>query len=383
MSFLLLMALLSSLRISDDLLLTMERIRHIRLESSLKVEWKTKKAFQHYLQEKIQEEFPEKKQKVWEAFLKALGLMPQSTDLSAILLKLYSSYAAGLYDPELKTMFLIQGFGLPENLRFMKEFFGNFLPSSVADFFLAHEIVHALQDQQFNLQRYLPKLLSTDQKLARMAVVEGDATLMQFFYLLEKLGLQEASLDAWTKNLALSMESLSLEPFHENSFFLSVMLFPYTHGLPFVTRAYQEKGMDGLDRLYTQPPLSTEQILHPEKYPDELPLPMADWEPPKEAFEADTLGEFFIRNYFQFKKLKDATELAEGWANDRVYLFTSPFAFAWKTVWDSPSEAKEFADGLKRFLPEEKIFQSNQKVCLYHNLPAASLSSFQRYCKKK
>jgi hypothetical protein len=100
-------------------------------------------------------------------------------------------------------------------------------------------------------------------------------------------------------------------------------------------------------------PVSTEQILHPERYANhDMPtdLRFGGASPDTVRFE-DNLGEFEIRLLFQ-QHLGDeaaAIRLAEGWDGDR-YQVLGPRgeALVWYTVWDDAESAARFAEGLQR-----------------------------------
>jgi hypothetical protein len=136
--------------------------------------------------------------------------------------------------------------------------------------------------------------------------------------------------------------------------------FPATAGLLFVLDAYQRGGWDGVDALYENPPDSTEQILHVDKYlSDEGPVTVdlptglaaamgSGW---TEAFQ-DTYGEFGIRQWLR-QVVGDVVSSdaaadvgSAGWAGDRIAFLEGPddaFAVAMVTEWDTPEDADQFA----------------------------------------
>src|SRR4029453_9039671 len=109
---------------------------------------------------------------------------------------------------------------------------------------------------------------------------------------------------------------------------------------------------------FTNPPASTEQVLHPEKYaaheaPVDVTLPSdlaakmgAGWSKGLE----DTLGEFQLKVWLDQVAAGNGapspTEAAAGWGGDRVMLLDGPSgarAIALKTAWDTPADAQQFA----------------------------------------
>jgi hypothetical protein len=134
-----------------------------------------------------------------------------------------------------------------------------------------------------------------------------------------------------------------------------LMLFPYQQGANFVASLQKEGGWPAVDKAYAQPPVSTEQILHPSKYqagekPQDVPLPDlvsglgADWT----EVDDDVLGELEIMAYLsQYAGADVASRAAEGWGGDHYAVLRQKdggYAVAILTKWDSPKDATEFFD---------------------------------------
>jgi hypothetical protein len=185
--------------------------------------------------------------------LELLGAIPEGSDLAAIERDALSSQVVGLYDPETKEL-LVELSG-----------------SADADelITLAHELEHALADQRLNLA--LPKgHTAADRALARLAVVEGDATLTMSRYALAELGLAELS--------ALGEGSLpGARAFDELPDYVQrSLLFPYLEGLRLVCYRWLKGGWAAVDRLYTRPPASSDQVMFPVRYGDGPPTDPRD-----------------------------------------------------------------------------------------------------------
>jgi hypothetical protein len=135
-----------------------------------------------------------------------------------------------------------------------------------------------------------------------------------------------------------------------------IMVVPYLQGEVFVRYILEQEGQEGLDALFTDPPESMEQILHPERLTPYLDDPSIISDPdlssalPGWELEAsDTLGELLISLMFELKtgRGEPAAGVADGWDGDRMNTWRSPsgdLAYAWVTVWDDEDEAKEFFD---------------------------------------
>lgn len=269
---------------------------------------------------------------------KALGLIPADASLRDLELQLLSSQVIGLYDPRTKRMSVRSvsgGLGVVEQITF------------------AHEFDHALQDQHFDLSNLgIDQRDQGDRSLARLALVEGDATILMSDWAQTALTpgqllayLSQADLSAQTAQLAKLPAALRAE-----------LLFPYTSGVTFVKGLETTGGWDAVNQAFARPPDSTEQILHPEKYvARELPVTVAVPADLATRLGAgwtvqyqDTFGEFWLRTWLQSAGGLDpatAAGAADGWGGDRVVLVADgdAFALAIETVWDTPADAAAFA----------------------------------------
>ena len=290
----------------------------------------------------------------WEAERKAMvqwGLIVPDFRLKEFVLDLLTEQAAGYYDPKQQTFFI-----------------ADWLPELVQKPVMAHELVHAIQDQHYELQRNFDLVKDqTDLTLARKALIEGDATAVMLVYLLEPLGLHmedlpdlEMLLQAGGSLLGDQFQVYARAPL----ILRQQLLFPYVHGLAFVKAALARSGWEGLQRIYQHPPVSTEQIMHPEKYfaeppvlPSEVTLrvPADALSPSWEKLKRDVLGEFLLSVILQqFLPEDEARQSAAGWRGDRYELFEQPdsgrLLLVCVTAWDTPEEAAEFFQSYKKLL---------------------------------
>ncbi len=266
--------------------------------------------------------------------LAVFDFVPEDFDLERVLLDLYSTQILGMYDDEEDTFFVVSegDFDLLDRLTF------------------AHEFVHALQDEHYDLEGFVDEdKLSDDQMMARMSLVEGDATLSMSEYLMAHLSeLTPEDIETLQgEGDAEGEEARAAAP----PIIRETLDFPYTAGLDFVL-ALHEAGWQAVDAAYADPPQSTEQILHPEKYlsRDEPTLvslpPLTDtlgtgWH----LVEAETLGEFQTGLYLETHLDKGTASLArEGWDGDQyaVYSNDGDEVLVFATVWDSPQDREEF-----------------------------------------
>src|SRR5262249_49461363 len=134
---------------------------------------------------------------------------------------------------------------------------------------MAHEIDHALQDQSFDLVKFVkPNHENGDEQLARQALVEGDGVALMIEYLFREQGMK---MDPWASDAvanAVGMASglgggkeLDKAPL----FMREMLLFPYRDGLRLIGGTRKTRPWSDVDTMYAKPPLSTEQVMHPEK----------------------------------------------------------------------------------------------------------------------
>jgi hypothetical protein len=274
--------------------------------------------------------------------MELLGLIEPTDDIVRISLDLLTDQVVGVYDPDLKAMFVLQSDQ------------AQFGPAAQVTF--AHEFTHALQDQRYDLNRFAPKHAgNTDRTLALHALIEGDALLAQHLWSTRNLNAREQAeaLRAGGSGGVLQTVPLAVR---------AELLFPYIDGYRFVSRAYFEAQSDyrAVDELFRNPPQSTAQVLHIEKYragipPVEVPLPnvAATLGPDWRAISTNVLGELDLKSLLrQYGDRVEAENVAAHWAGDRWMLVENDGrpALVLKTVWDAPDAAQAFFDAYGRGL---------------------------------
>ena len=216
-----------------------------------------------------------------------------------------------------------------------------------------------LQDQHFDLLSLpIEALDPEDTTSAVRALIEGDATLTMFDYLLEPQGSDatrtpelSSTLHAWTDGPLMR----GFGPFRIIPRYLTDNLFfSYTYGFDFVLRLKQLGGWERVNQAYQDVPVSTEQIIHPEKYLDQRDSPTSIHLPllPESAsgcqeLEQNTLGELNISILLDgYLPSNQARRASAGWDGDRFSLYedteTGHLLLAWYTIWDTEQEAQEF-----------------------------------------
>lgn len=268
-----------------------------------------------------------------EKMLVALGVVPLSFDYKATMLSLLSSSLQGLYDPRLKAMLVRSD--LKENRK----------PT------LLHELVHALQDQSYDLTEIVEwNPDDTDVSSALSSFAEGDATSAMFDAMLPEgqtaLDLPPGFIEEQFGHVAPGDDSSDVPP----RAIRKSLIAPYIDGIGFVHALRKRGGWSEVNRVWKRPPTTTEQILHVEKYdageaaiPVEVPgKPPGQWR----LLLSDTWGEQSLRLILEEGgKKKEAHAAAAGWGGDRIALYEKgdEIALAWELVMDSSTDAEELA----------------------------------------
>ena len=282
--------------------------------------------------------------------LSALGLLPEDFDLRSFYMDLYSEQIAGFYDDESKEIFVVRGaeFGALEKVTY------------------AHEFTHVLQDQAYGLRDGLGLSdesceADSERCAAVQALIEGDATKTELLWF-QTYASRQDYLDL--------MKSFDLfeSPIYDSAppFMQADLYFPYEKGLAFVEHLFEQGGYDAVDAAYQNPPVSTEQILHPEKYPSDVPIAVTlpdlsdtlgdDWY----LFDQNVMGEwytFLILNKAHEKSFQISESVAEkaaqGWGGDAYAFYLNDddhsVVFVMDSVWDTQDDAEEFADAFTNY----------------------------------
>ena len=302
----------------------------LRFKTPPRVQARSKAQVREFVERQFAESRGARELGLKEAVYKRFGLLPDTLDLRGLLTDLLEEQIVGFYDPKTKSLYVVDG-----------------SPPEAAGIVLAHELVHALQDQYLNLDSIQNVEGDDDRVGAAQAVIEGQATVAQLGG-----GNVAARLPGgWDRVRQMIREQQAAMPIFASAptVIQETLIFPYLSGAEFM-RHVAERGKASAE-LYRDLPGSTEQILHPETYfgtrdaPTRVTLP----EPSggKIAYQ-NSLGEFETRLllYEHLQDVQPAARGARGWDGDRYALVDTPQgqALVWLTVWDSAVDAGEFDD---------------------------------------
>jgi hypothetical protein len=231
--------------------------------------------------------------------LAALHMLPADADLAAVLRIVHDESVVGLYVPSEQRLYVAQ------------EEAGSTPRSRWTS---AHEIVHALQDQAFDLGPLLEHPEGAlDAELAALAVLEGDAVVTQ---------------ELWSRRFQTEIERSQLGdglapagipvPGRLPRYLTARFAFPYEAGGDFVVALMEHGGFEAVNAALANPPRTTSEILHPDRYlagmvPVDVEVqadPGPGWVPSR----TDEMGEFDVRAMLDQLGTARAAQLAAGWA---------------------------------------------------------------------
>ena len=294
--------------------------------------------------------------------LKMFGFLPDEYDLKQAIIELMTEQAAAFYDYDHKRLFITESDS-------------SFLEKRAA---LVHELAHALADQNFSIHKFLRKgNKSDDAATAREAVIEGQATWLMWAYV-AKLGGGEAKVSEYILDSMKGASTSAVEsqyPVFEKAplYLRESLIFPYNSGLRFQNAVIEKMGKAGFSEVFQRPPISTQQILHPEQYlahkepshPDAPAVP----EPKRYHQVADgSVGELDFRVLLeQYAGADTAQRVAPHWHGGQFRLYEAKrdkkplLSFA--AEWDNPESAREFFAAYQAVLGKKwKKFDVQEKT---------------------
>jgi len=293
-----------------------------------------------YFAEVIEAEFSPELLTETTAFYRAFNFLPDDFDLVGELSDLYSAQVAGFYDTETQTLNVILMSGqVPDSgLPFLERVV------------FVHEYIHDLQDQHFQLDSLFETATSSDHELAILALIEGDATFIMNNYVRAESQLNPLGTIASLITGGLQAGNLTLPP-DLPDILGAELLFAYDVGEPFVRELVIDGGIENVNNAFSNPPMSTEQVIHPEKYlaqemPIEVTLPDLT-EMNLTSLTSGVLGEFYLRQYLATQDLSraDINLASTGWGGDAYAIYAADSGeelLVWRTVWDSETDRDEF-----------------------------------------
>ncbi len=317
-------------RLVDSLMPAVSAAAGLRFKSVPKSAVRTRAQIRAYLIAKMDRELPPERLAGIGDVFRLLDMLPDSVDLRQLFIDLYTEQIAGFFDPDSTTLFTLTGAD-PAQLRLV----------------LAHEMVHALQDQYTPVDSILHDTTDADRLTAAQAVLEGQATLASLEVMFPAADILDND-EYWANFKAiLRQQQFSGSVFGRAPMVVrESLVFPYVGGTDFVR--WFDQTFPGKVPFGARMPLSTEEILHHNRYArGDTPLAV--------RFTGDTAGVFFEDTFGEYDidilraslagSANVSSDTALGWGGDRlrVYHAAAGPALVWVTVWDTPADAGPFA----------------------------------------
>jgi hypothetical protein len=303
-----------------------------------------------FLEQRIRDSVKPLEIQAEEAVLKKFGFAPPDFDLKKTTVDLLTEQAAAFYDFHKKKLFVIAPrAGIEER------------------YALVHELAHALADQHFHLEKFIGRGSGNDDSaLARLAVMEGQATWLMSEYVARETGHSLKNSPDLVKSMSnMNGVASGQYPVFDRAprYLQETMLFPYTEGMLFQQALVEKMDKAAFTEVFRRPPENTQQVLHPEIYlqhpkPVRPPLPAL---PSKRNYRGFTDGELGELDHSillgQYAGEKEAAAIAPEWKGGCFRLFAPrhrtpdwrQMVLAYASEWSGPAQAR-------------KVFELYQKV---------------------
>jgi hypothetical protein len=341
-----------------------EEIRQLSFKTPVVVDTRDKAGIRGVVAGKLSEQYTDAEIQNMSTGYSAFGLLPPGFPLKQTYINLLGEQIAAFYDQHQHKLFMFQDASL-ENAQ--------------NRVILAHELTHALQDQNFGLLNLALEIKDNDDRAeAASALIEGDATLVMSQYMVKDLSWRTLA-DTVSFSATQSMEEIRKAP----RYLREMLVFPYLKGQAFCAAVFERGGFPALSEVYAHPPVSTAQILHPEKYfaetrEDPVAVNFSDTTfQGKKPVTENVLGEMGCRLMFAEGMEADAADkVAAGWRGDRYLVFEGGQTLVWRTVWRTPAAANAAIDAFQKVCETRlNVLQGNR----FHPEKITSGSTSERY----
>jgi hypothetical protein len=342
----------------DEMLKGLSEITGWKVQRSVPSETLAREKFAKMVEEGVKDAEGDKETRATEITLKMFGLVPQDFNLARESGDLITEQAAAFYDYRKKRLFVMDTTSSTDEQRLA----------------LAHELAHALADQQHPLKKYLRDAKDDEDATARQAVVEGQATWLSWAYLSRRAGrkaeVPAALLDELANSAGASGDNFPV--FSQAPLYIRESLtFPYTEGMRFQDAVFRRLGSAAFERVFRDPPHDSQQIIHPDIYlaakaatsPVVVTLESAVG---KDAHRFHKIGEGDIGEFDfsvllrQFIGEREGREAASHWRGGNYRLYenkeTKAPLLAHASEWDSPEGARAF------FMLYQKVLAGKWKM---------------------
>jgi hypothetical protein len=298
---------------ADEVLAQMSHITGLKLRTPVKKTLRSREEIRAYVISEMNEDKEPAERYASARSAEAFGLLPKGFDIDSFMVDLLTEQIAGLYDPKAHEFYI-----------------ADWIPLSDQKMVMAHELTHALEDQHFQIETWVKGARPNDDgELAREAVLEGSAMAAMIDYLLDESGRSLKDLPDIDPSMLVGDMGATPALKKAPPFLKDALVFPYFAGLTFSADLLKDGGWKGLPTVFSKPPISTQQIMHPALYhsgktpsTENLPglekLLGPDWT----KLEENVMGEFGWKEVLkQFLGEDRAKTLAAGWDGDRYVVY--------------------------------------------------------------
>jgi hypothetical protein len=297
------------LKAADEVLAQMSQILALPIKEPLKKSLRSKQEIREYLVVEEKEDRTDAQRHADTKTLEAFGLIPKDFPLDSYMLDVLTDQVAGLYDPKAKEFYI-----------------ADWIPADEQREVMSHELTHALEDQSFHIDPWIKAARPNDDaELARQSVSEGSALAAMVDYTMreQKMGVRDLpDVSLLIRSGAVSEMDKDPKLSKAPLFIRDELLFPYLAGTGFSQQFLKaHSGWQDLHLIFENPPVSTQQIIHPELYlsnvkPESITLPVwkglvpEDWK----LLEENVLGEFGLGEVLkQFIGQDRADRISPAW----------------------------------------------------------------------
>src|ERR1700678_2931580 len=327
---------------ADEVLQQMSKLLDLPIKEPLKKSLRSKQEVRDYLVREEKEDRTDKERYSDDKTLEAFGLIPKGFPLNKFMIDVLTDQVAGLYDPKAKEFYI-----------------ADWIPIDEQKSVMSHELTHALEDQSFHIDPWIKAARPNDDaELARQSVSEGSAlaAMVDYQMLDQKVGVRDLP-DVSLLIRAGAVSEMDKDPKLSKApaFIRDELLFPYLAGTGFSQQFLKaHSGWKDLHLIFENPPVSTQQIIHPDLYlsnvkPETVTLP--DWKglAPEDwkLLEENVLGEFGLGEVLkQFLGQERADRISPAWKGDRYATFENASirktSLVFRVALDNPDDAARF-----------------------------------------
>jgi len=337
---------------ADQVLAQMSRILDLPIKRPLKKSLRSRAQIRAYLLQEEKHGESKSQEYADDKSLEAFGLIPKNFPLDSFMIDLLTEQVAGMYDPKVKEFYI-----------------ADWIPIGDQRSVMSHELTHALEDQSFHVERWMNAARSNDDaEMARDSVSEGSAMVAMIDYSLRDTHVSVRDLPDLSELVGSgAFTSVGQDPLLAKApaFIRDSLVFPYLEGTTFTQQFLKaHTGWADLHLLFENPPVSTQQIMHPALYlkgvqPANVTLPKWKRVVPKnwKLLEQNVMGEFGLQEVLkQFLGEQRAEAVSPAWSGDRYAVFevkqTGETPIVYRLKLDNSQDAaklfREFSDALDK-----------------------------------